>query len=258
MAKTDTVWANYQEATPNRQLRTIVMLSGEVGVGKTRFALSAAGPILVQSLDRGLEGVVESILEDSPKKKIYVKEYDWDASGDNAQETAIEIREAIKADFAYGLKHARTIVWDRETDIREVFQYAEFGSPVGTNVKDYARLNQIYYNLINQVKSVANVNFFLIQAMRDEWVVGEGKINPQTGKVSKSFAKSGRRIRAGYDRLDELVMTEIHLTREGGEFGMTVGKCRQHAALQDQQYPGMSFPSFGTFLIEGTSEEDWS
>jgi hypothetical protein len=216
-------------------------------------------------MDKGLEGTVDQVLAEFPDKEIYFKEYDWNAQADDfSQEYAISIRDQILADFAYGLKHARTLLWDKETDIREVFQYAEFGSPTAGNVKDYGKLNQRYFNLINSAKSVPHVNFGLIQSMKDEWIVNEtGEINPNTGKKKSSFKKSGRRIKAGFDRLDELVMTELHFRRERGqnggpaEFYIDVGKCRQNTALQDQTFPGMAFQEFGTLLVPGTTVESW-
>lgn len=250
-------WSTYQRASSDRICRTIWLASGEVGTGKTRFGLTGPQPVFVQSLDKGLEGVVEDLAAD---KEVYFKEYDWaPVEGEEfSQQQAIELREAILTDFNHALQHARTIIWDKESDIREVFQYAEFGSPMGNNIKDYAKLNQRYFNLINHVKSVPNVNFGLIQAMKDEWVVGDsGKVDQNTGQKKKSFNKSGRRIRSGYDRLDELVMLELHFRREAGEFFIDIGKCRQNAQLMDQTIPAMAFSEFGQLLLPNTSAEDW-
>lgn len=251
-------WAGYERAASNRICRTIWLASGEVGTGKTRFGLTGPQPVFVQSLDKGLEGVVEELVADG--KEIYYREYDWapEEGQEFSQEKAIELRESILADFNHALKYARTILWDKETDIREVFQYAEFGSPMGNNIKDYAKLNQRYFNLINHVKSVPGVSFGLIQSMKDEWVVGDsGKVNPNTGEMKKSFNKSGRRIKAGYERLDELVMTELHFRRENGEFFIDIGKCRQNSQLMDQSILAMSLGEFGQLLVPGSTAEDW-
>lgn len=259
MAKTAiNTWQDYNKATADASLRTIWMASGEVGSGKTRFGLTGPSPILVQSLDMGTEGVVEQVLKEFPDKQIYIKEYDWDPSTDFSQQKAVEIRDAIVADFMFGLKNARTILWDKETDIREVFQYAEFGGPTDGNIKDYAKLNARYFHLINTAKKTPGVNFGLFQAMKDEWMIGDsGKVNPTTGEKKKSFNKTGKRIRAGFERLDELVMTEMHFVRHGGEFSIEIGKCRQNTALQDKEFGGMTFSDFGQLLIDGTEAGDW-
>lgn len=252
-------WAGYDKAGATPNCRSIILASGEVGTGKTRFALTAPGPILVQSLDKGLEGVVEPILAEMPNKEIYVREYDWNPQAEDfSMETAQQLRDRIIADFMHALKHARTIVWDKETDVRSVFQYAEFGGPAeGGNIKDYDRLNQRYFHLINAVKSHPGVNAIFIQAMKDEWGKGADKVDRDTGKVKKSFEKTGRRIRAGFDRMDELVFNELHFVRENGEFTIQTGKVRQNGTLSDQTFPGMTFAEFGQLLMPDTEESDW-
>lgn len=255
---------DWERAQSSRDIRTIWMASGEVGSGKTRFGLSGPSPVVVQSLDKGLEGVVEPILNELPHKEIYFREYDWvpDEDDQNCQEQAKEIREKILEDFKYALKHARTILWDKETDVREVFQYAEWGSPTGAPVKDYAKLNQRYFNLINAVKNHKGVNVGFIQSMTDEWIVQDAGVNRDTGRAKKSFSKSGRRVRKGFDRLDELVMTEMHFRREQGQFFVDIGKCRQNASLQDKTFSSddlgeINFANFGQLLLPGTTAGDW-
>jgi len=254
------VWKGYDRASIASLPRTIWLGSGEVGTGKTRFGLQMPAPILVQSLDKGMEGVVDQILAEQPDKEIYVREYDWNPQADNfSQEVAIELRDKILADFEHGKKHARSILWDKETDIRAVFQYAEFGGPTNAgNIKDYDRLNQRYFNLINGAKNVPGLNFGLIQSMKDEWQsTDSGKVDQNTGKRKKEMSKTGRRIRAGFDRLDELVMTELHFVRENGEFSIMVGKCRQNSSLMDQTIPACTYAELGAMLVSGTEEGDW-
>lgn len=257
---TANVWKGYTRATKAATPRTIWMGSGEVGTGKTWMGLQMPGPLLVQSLDKGMEGVVDRWLDEHPEAEIYVKEYDWNPNGEDfTQEKAQAIRQEILTDFAYAKQHARSILWDKETDIRSVFQYAEFGGPAaGGNIKDYDKLNQRYFHLINDVKKVPGLNFGLIQSMRDEWQTTQtGKVDQQTGQRKKEMSKTGKRIRAGFDRLDELVMTELHFVRENGEFTIMVGKCRQNPALMDQTIPACSFAELGQMLVPGTEEGDW-
>ena len=258
MTAKNTVWADYTRAVSG-QNRTIWMASGEVGTGKTRFGLQQPAPVLVQSLDLGVEGVIDDILEDMPAKDVYVKEYDWAPQAEEFnQEQAIVLRDQILADFAYGLKHARSILWDKEGDIREVFEYADLGGPTDGSVKDWAKVNRRYFDLLNRVKSVPGVNMGFIQSMKDEWVsTGVEVINPATKKPRFNKVKSGRRLRAGYSRLDEVVMVEMHFVRQRGEFFFEVGKCRQNSRLNDQRIPACDFADFGTLLRPGTEREDW-
>lgn len=254
VASVDT-WSKYKRADVSRKCRTIGMSSGEVGSGKTHLWLTAPGKMLVQSLDKGMEGVVEKLLAEEPDKEIYVKEYDWNPAGDFDQDYAVALRDEILEDFTFGLENGRTVLWDKETDIREVFQYAEFGDPTSGNVKDYGKFNQRYFHLINKAKSIAGVNVGFIQSMKDEWAVVPIIKN---GEKKTQFTKTGKRIRAGFERLDELVMTELYHERANGEFCITIGKCRQNDQLQDTVNPGaFTFPQFGTLLMPDTEESDW-
>jgi hypothetical protein len=246
-------WAKYSKATTKKQFRTVGMSSGEVGSGKTRFWLTAPGPILVLSMDKGLEGVVEDILNEMPDKEVFFVEYEWnpqderwDSGEESAQEYAKEVRAKIMEDMEFGLKNARTLLFDKETDIREVIQYAEFGGPTEGNLRDWGKLNQRYFHMLNRVKSVEGINVGFIQSMKDEWNLGTG-----------GRGKTGKRVRAGWDRLDECVFTELHHVRKAGEFVIEIGKCRQNGSMQDTEIPGMDFAEFGTLLIDGTERSDW-
>lgn len=251
-------WSTYELATADKSYRQIALLSGEVGTGKTRYALTSPGPLLVQSLDRGTEGVVEQILEDMPDKKVYVKEYEWNPDGDSGdftQEDAIKVRDEIIKDFEFARTHGHGALWDKETDIWKVFRYAEFGGPSDAP-KNYDRLNQRYFHLINLAKSTPGFNFFLIQSMKDEWGT-EVVVDQNSGGRKKKPIQTGRRVRQGFDRLDEIVFTEMHFIRKDGEFMFQIGKCRQNSALMDQEIPAVTFAEFGTLLYPSTSEEDW-
>ena len=119
--------------------RLVWAAHGEVGTRKTTFGLEAPGPIVVFSLDQGLEGVINRVLktyreEHDAKKAIYVKEYAWSPGqfGDDneaAQAAASDLRDELSADYEHALTVARTILWDKETNIWELFRYAEFGAP---------------------------------------------------------------------------------------------------------------------------------
>lgn len=242
-----------------RRYRTIIRATGEVGTGKTRFGLTGPEPLLYQSLDKGLEGIIEEFVEVG--KTIYVRDYNWHPGTEGfSQEYASQLRDEFIVDYEFALEHgARLIVWDKETDVWEMFRYAEFGRP-NDAPKDYAKLNQRYIALVNRVKNY-EASLVLIQAMKDEWGQS-GPISGTTGK--RTLMKSGVRIPTGYGRIDEIVFVELHFRREAGEFYLDVGKCRQNSALQDQTLSSSDMPSgvitfadFGQLLMPGSAEADW-
>lgn len=262
-----------QASTETQQHRTILRIVGERGTGKTHFALTAPGPILYQSFDWGLEGVIERFVKEG--KEIYPVQYEWHPGGRKAQDDkgefnqayAVELRDKFEEDLYYALDNgARTVVWDKETDIWEMYRYAEFGGPSDAP-KDYPALNQRYMAVINAVKGY-NVNMILIQGMKDEWATK--KKTRADGKVVESPSPSGRRVPSGFGRLDELVFNEMCFKREGSDFfwdfyadfDPEFGKCRQNASLCGQRFGAddigeMNFAKLGTLLNEDTSEEDW-
>lgn len=245
--------STFAPLTATTLYRTIARSSGEVGSGKTRFWLTAPKPLYLMSLDKGTEGVVDQLLQEGLVEAgdIQLAEYDWHpGSEDFSQEYAQALRDRLVADYYFALDAGRTVVWDKESDIWEMFRYAEFGAP-NTAPKDYAKLNQRYLALINKAKGY-DVNFVLIQSMKDDW---GSQINAKTGV--KQAVKLSTRSAWGFDRLDEAVFLELHHRRDKGEFFIDVGKSRQNTGMQDQTYPGMTFAEFGTMLITGSEEDQW-
>ena len=245
---------NFVKADQDAALRLIGASYGEQKVGKTSFWLSAPGPIYVQSFDYGLEGVIQKFQRE---KDIYVREYDW-APGqledqddwETLRTEARSIRDTFLADFEIALKNGRTIVWDKETEVWELFRYAEFGGPSDAP-KDYPKLNQRYrYHLRRPYER--GLNFGLIQGLKDKWV---SKADKRTGEMKPHF--TGDRVRSGFGEIGPLVQIDMWHTRERGKFYINVGGCRQNAELQDQTFEGLSFPEIAQLVFPDSSFKDW-
>lgn len=223
---------------------------GDVGGGKTHFWLGAPGPIVVQSLDRGMEGVADK--PEFAGKDIYEIEYDWSPNDkmtkDELKDMAIDVRDALMADALYAISNGvRTLVWDKESNIWPLFRYAEFGK-ANDAPKDYYPLNQRYMGVINQAKA-SDVNFGLIQSVRNAWEVG-----------SRGLVKTDRKERVGFNELEALVHINIEHVREKGQFILKVGKARGPGSqdVQDQELPGnVTFAEFGQLLFPETRDTDY-
>lgn len=231
--------------------RIIAASFGENGTGKTSFWLGAPGPIIIFSIDQGLEGVVEKYQD---AKDIYVKQIEWAPTEKLVQEDAIALRDSFEADFEHALQDtdARTILIDKESDLWELYRYAEFGEPKDAPL-NYPALNQRYRRLVNLPKAY-DVNFGLIQGMKDAWVP---KVNPKTG--AQGAAASGDRKRWGFKELQDLVHINIEHTRQDGEFAISVGKSRGpgSASVQDKTFLDFAFADFAQLVFPDSSEEDW-
>lgn len=268
MAKGSKLAQRFELASDTMKHRTVASVAGEVGTGKTHFTLTAPGPILVQNIDLGTEGVVEKFRKEG--KEIYEERYIWnpgetDDETDNLKEekqlkeAAIEVRNKWEKDYFYAVDNGiRSVTMDNESRIWQVYRYAEFGGPNGEQ-RDYDKLNLRFEELINKAKA-NDINLFLIRAMKDRWgMFGKVKANGQ-----KSFAKSGREV-WGYEHLSGCVFTELEFLHdpddEDAPYKIKFGKCRHNEALafttQDLGKDRFTFPQLGTLMVEGSEEEDW-
>src|SRR5712671_5033437 len=212
--KTASVWpAGFQPAPTVSVPRLIGRSVGDVGTGKTHFWLTGPGPIAVQSFDQGTEGVVEQFAE---KKKIVLKHYEWSPTDDSfSQADAVTLRDEFITDFTKLILQARTVVWDTESMVWELFRYAEFGGP-SENPKNHAALNQRYKRVVSMPKSLT-INFGCTQSLKDEWVT-KIKANGKEGA-----GPSGGQKAWGFTELPAIVHINLSHTRlPGGNFAITV------------------------------------
>lgn len=253
------LWDRYVKAQGLAKHRIIGASFGEPGSGKTSFWLGAPGPIVIMSFDKGLEGVVERFQHD---KDIYVAEYDWAPTETLEQDAAITLRDKFIEDYEYAVANARTVIWDKEDDIWELFRYAEFGEPKDSPL-NYPALNQRYRQLINLPKG-SDINFGLIQGMKDEWVP---KVNKKTG--AQGAVGSGNRVRKGFKEIEGLVHINLEHRRRKvvddtgatrSVFELAIGKARGPGGqdVQDQTFENLTFGDFGQLVFPDSEEGDWA
>ena len=249
MTKPANQFSRFVRANGEVKQRIIGASFGDPGTGKTSFWLSAPGPIVVQSLDKGLEGVVEKFQVD---KEIYLAEYNWSPTEELSQDDAIGLRDKFIEDFEHAIQHARTVVWDKETDVWELFRYAEFGAP-SDSPRNYPALNQRYRRYVNMPKDL-DINFGMIQGMKSRWI---SKPDPKTGAL-KGF-DTGERVRQGFSDIDGLVHLNLYHRREPGRFIIEVGKARGPGGqdVQDQTFESLTFPEFAQLVFPESEESDW-
>jgi hypothetical protein len=226
--------------------RIICAQVGGPGSGKTEFALTGPGPIGLQSLDLGHEGVIEKF---NGKKEIRVANYDWAPTKEDEQTEGFQLkakllRDKFIEDYIFLCQHCRTVIWDKETDVWNLFRYAEFGTPKGDKPRDFDKANQAMRKYVNWPKKLT-VNACFIEDVKEEWV--------------SQNAKSGGYKRAGFRELEGLVHVDLFHYREKGKFYTTVNKARGmgSALVQDKTFENLTLPMLGMMLFPDSEESDW-
>lgn len=251
--KTDS-WGRFKALKDEKNFRLIWRSYGREKVGKSFFGLTAPGPVAIQSFDIGLEGVVEKFVAAGKD----VRAVDYEYTNQASQEEAKTILAQFIEDYKVALLTARTIVWDTETELWELFRYAEFGennNGVATDQpKNYAKLNSTYRDLV-QLAYKARVNLQLIQKVKERW----GMVNDRLGPTGQ-FEPTGMK-EAGY-----IVQANIKHTwdKEQG-FGIEVINCRQNMALAGETfYTGVGkdrltvdMPYLAQLVFPDSDEQAW-
>lgn len=256
MAKSSNPLDRFPRAEASSKQRLIGLSIGEVGSRKTSFWLEGPAPVVLFSFDHGTEGVVDRLLDDG--KEIYIKEYLWVPKGVDADEDkdkAVALRDEFEADYEAALANARTVIIDKETDLWELFRFAEFGAP-NDDPKNYAALNQRYRKLWKDAKA-GDVNLGLIERMKDKWGMVAG------GSKGTRLGKTDLRQRSGWGELaDEVHFVLTHSGVNPDTWNIEVGKMRGPGALDvaGQEYTFEMIPTFKEFaqlVFPESSEGDW-
>ena len=250
-------FSRYDKATQPVKQRIIALSAGEPGSRKTSFWLEAPGPIIVFSMDRGLDGVIQRYQE---TKDIYVKEYPWFPIGEDVVERASEVRAEFIEDYEHAMTIARTVVLDKGDDFWNLYRMAE-GLTGGDAQKDYAVVNAKMRHLLNLAKA-SDINLGVIAGLKDKW---GPVVNRRTGQVGQG--PTGERVPAGFKEMEGLVhMVLIHTGLSPATWQVQVGKVRGPGSmdLAEQTFPfdlgngeTLTFAKFGMMVFPDSDESSW-
>jgi hypothetical protein len=260
----------YTRASAVPKPRIIARLTGEIGSGKTDFALGAPGPVVVHTFDQGTEGVIENHVAEG--KEIYTQSYDLGigSGGEVSHADVVALRDRFVTNFEQDIteKLAKSMIVDRESDFWNWHVFAETGTDDrfgAAPAKDWPKIKAKERRLIAMAKA-ANVNLLIIQGMRNEW---SKSVNPKTGNMTST--PNGNRIPDGMDEVGADVHIDIHFTREdfqdeASKFWMRVGKSRGPGSrlVQGQTFQlvkdgpeKFGFAEFAQLVFPNTTEADW-
>lgn len=256
--KTDTA-AIFKKAGFKRDIaptkkRVVLALDGADKEGKTHFALTAPKPMGYISLDFGTDGVIQKFADDD----IWLAEFrvniralkelkTQDASGE-AKKTVAAIMKA----YEEVLGHARTIVFDKATQLWELMRMAEFGKLDHVKGHHYVEVNAQWRDVIQLAYDQDKTNLILIHGLKDEYVANE---------------RTGKRERAGMKETGGLVQCNALCWRDTSKdapgvpdcFHTTVMNCRQNAEMAGLDFYGedCNFPTIAQMIFPDTKIGDW-
>lgn len=216
----------FRSPDPVVHRRQIMMVQGPEKTGKTHFACTAPGPIMLINTDQGDEGVVTP--DKFPGKEIFIvdiapgTEFVATGSEGDADKAWADFKEA----YSWGLAHCNTIVWDKADQIWELARLVILGRLANVKPHHYTEVNNTFRYLIKEADKVKNLNLILIHNMKEEW-------------VNEKF--TGRLVRAGFKETGGLVQTSITSYFRDGEFGGTIDFCRQNMDLCGEELAGRFF-----------------
>lgn len=156
---------------------------GPAGSGKTRFLLTAPGPICVH-LFNDYDGV--SLLKECEanadlfaSRKIKWVTYDFNPfkfPEEERKDAAIAELERFKKNYAISLRNFRTVGIDKEDPLWELIRYARLGTNDGKDrPSKYYEPNQEWAGLIHDAQK-AGVNLGIIRGIKEKWGLVNGDL----------------------------------------------------------------------------------
>jgi|SRR5581483_4087082 len=224
---------------PRRRL--IVSISGKPKEGKTHFSLTAPGPIAIQNIDDGLEGVAEKFISD---KEIHEAKY---AIGlPMKQSECQKVYDQLINDYKafLGSSHIRTIVHDTSTELWEIIRMNRLGKLAQVLPHNYAPANADFREMI-RLAYQSDANLILLGKSKKEY-------------INEQF--SGKYIRAGFSDLEFLVQVVGDMSKlSDGRFKLTVKSCRQNTSLEGKDFVGddCNFLSLAKAVYPSSTTEEW-
>ena len=222
--------------------RLILSVDALEGAGKTRFTLTAPGPIAFINFDYGLEGVIEAF---QVTKKIYVATVKLEFDGSRDQIIKAAEKELLKFEVNYqtALKQARTIVIDTGTELWELLRLAAFGKLASVMPQHYAEVNQAMTRLLKLAYD-SNANLIITHRLKEQWL---------------NDKRTGVYEFAGMKDIPFLVQAHARLWTDEHGYHLRVGKCRQNASVVGLELMNgmITFSMLATMVFPDSNVSDW-
>ena len=245
----------FERASKAKYRRLIISVEGQEKQGKTRFGLTAPGPIALFNLDIGLEGVIDQFVD---TKEILVADFNYrDATKASEWE---EMWERMKKAYYNALSSPkiRSLVVDTASELWELARLARFGKLDKVQPYHYGPVNAEFRDLIRKSYE-SNKNVILLHKMKKEYMDDK-----YTGNYERSgFGDTPYLVQANLATWRITAMDKLGggKGREDGYtgFGITIKDCRQTSELASTELlePMNTFPFFATSVFPDMEVSEW-
>jgi AAA domain-containing protein len=235
----------------------IVDIYGPPGSGKSHFALTAPGPVVVAlfGAKNELEGVAEKFTEKQVLVGRYVdaSEQTFGGKSDNTEHFGKQNKQMEK-DVMTALKAgARTAVIDKQTDWWEAIRFEYFGMAATTSDFHRSKANSEWSRQIRQIVELGK-NLILISEEQDEWGPSS-EIDEKTGKPKRQ--PTGRKIRKGNERTGYLVDVTLRAFRQKDKFYTEIVQAKKNPLLDGTVHEGLDFSTLAMMVKPTIPAEVW-
>lgn len=268
---------SYIDPSRERPRRLILGVDALEKDGKTRFSLTAPGPIGYMDFDNRSEGTIEQFLRSGKpiawrtNSKGEPWPYQIPSESGASDEQMKEVQGQAKAewgrfedDFEKLLKSGdvRTIVVDTATEAWGLLRLAGFGRLDKVPEHLYGEVNAAFRRLIRLARQQTTVNLILLHRLGKEYQ----NMKDKDGKIKG--VETGRKERKGFSETGFLVDANLTLYRlpatqvEGNELGfrLLVRDCGANAELRGMELANemIDFAMLAAMITNGeTTPDDW-
>jgi len=243
----------YKKATSEPPQRLVMSIDGMPKSGKTEFALSLPGPLVVHDFNFGLEGVVEKHL---PHKEIFQFKYAVPitarlpgSTNSSLVEPASRVWEEFVTNFRASLQDMRSVVVDTGSEIWELLRLARLGKLTQVPPMKYGEVNAEFRQLTQLALNQNHANVIYIH-----------KVKP----VYKNEQKTEETERAGFGDIEYDVQTVLRTNRDysksgADQFSLKIEECRANILATGKEFRAgdMAFSKVAHEIYPTISEDFW-
>ncbi len=250
--------------------RLCICSEGEPGSGKSHFGLTLPKPLAQFVCDRGFENPDEEVQKALQLDLVHTGLYRYVRAGgsDEALKSqGQEVLSAIKGDIRRILDAPklayRSVIFDTADEIWEILRLARYGKIDKIPQSAYGAMNVEYQsNFITPfLADERGINVVWVHKMKHEYK--SRAIVKANGEASEMAEKTGRRIRAGFGKLDYDAPNKLSHTKDltkemgNGRFTVEIQKCI------NPEYDGLSFSeldftTLAQMIYPNSDPEHWS